>query len=352
MCLVATLIIGLVLSRVQKSIRVKIPGNRAANVPCLGGNNERTSQPQPVETEDRLKSTSPYEIRVFVYSHPQTHLKDIWDRLGLHSQNFGKQHGPLESIFFETCMHCEAEVFEFDLDDEPGKEVLLRVADRLQEACRYVIFKEPDAGKPTEGWKVLGHIDHDFGRYQMPQHYFFVGGGQAWLVVTVQEGSGVGFALYYDRVFRIDHDRLKEELVFPSDGHLSTITWVPSLQFSSRILDYERGSKMEKVVVYFFSVYSADNLFTWTKKQSAIFTRAPNMNGFSFDSRKSEISRPELRLLFELSGAGYEDLLKYNYKELAKVAEDGNLGKKDWIHRFLNECKPSPENKRLRRMLK
>lgn len=239
----------------------------------------------------------------------------------------------------------------FDLDDDPGMEVLLRISDNTQATYRYLIFK---SGKLNSGevWKLVGFIDHDISQYQVPQHYFFISHGRAWLVVTVQERWGTGFALYYDRIFTITGGQLREVLELPSEGHLSSFSMVPTVNFSSRIMDYEKGSGVESLLVEFSSSYSAEDLFTWMKRQLVVFSRTSDKKDFSFNPNKSQMSQRELNLLFELSGTGNEDLLKYNYAPLVKVARGSNLESKLWIGRFLNQCEAGPDTKRLRQLLR
>ncbi len=102
-----------------------------------------SSSPSTSVGLDELPKLSPYDIEFFVNAHPQASLAELWQRLGIHRLNLteGWQTYPGAAAFLANCNACSAESFEYDLDDESGSEVLLRIEDRLPENCRYLVFK-------------------------------------------------------------------------------------------------------------------------------------------------------------------------------------------------------------------
>src|SRR5262249_14215965 len=98
------------------------------------------SQPEPLtfQIDVEPKSLSPYSIKYFIEENRYASLKSVWRRLGIPNH-------PSDQFFDEAlgdCGKCEAEVYEYDLDGEPGKEALLRVEAPTVGCCRYLIFKE------------------------------------------------------------------------------------------------------------------------------------------------------------------------------------------------------------------
>ena len=298
--------------------------------------------------KDRLESLSPYAIEMFIDAQPQADVQDIWRRLGVRPK-LTLDHHPGGEEFFSTCSGCEAETYEYDLDGHPGSEVLLRVSDRLQEACRYLIFKHNGATSPEEKWQLLGHIDHDFGRYMMPRHHLVVGGGKTWLVVQVQAASGTGVSLYIDRVFEISRDKLREVINYTSEGHQAGFDFEPSREFSGRISDI-RNEKGDEVIEVLFSVtYSLTESSEWQKKQKAVFVRRANK--FMLDARRSELSWKEMDAVYNIDSLSNEDLLKYNYQHLLKIANGRDQESKEMLGHFLRNCETTSEKKSLLRLL-
>ena len=46
-----------------------------------------------------------------------------------------------------------------------------------------------------------------------------------------------------------------------------------------------------------------------------------------------------------------EDILKYNYRDLAKIAVKGNEKQKEWLRNYLNTCDDSVEKQSLQKAL-
>lgn len=322
----------------------------------------RSNQPRPAQTVDmkaavsvnpaapfktyippRLASLSPYEIKYFINNNPQTDIQDIWQRLGLASANSSGHH-----TFFANCNDCKAQTFEYDLDGEMGREVLLRVADDMLETCRYLIFKSTDPY--SDKWKVFGHIDYDFGKYRMPQHSYFLSGGKSWLVVQAQGGSGSGVSLYYDRVFSIDEKGMKEVLSYVSDGHQSGYGLDPSRQFEARIIGYQEQHQRATFEVEFSVTYDDDGTM-FSKQQKAVFVRRPKSGKYYLDAAASDLSQNELESVYNIDSLSNEDFLNYNYDDLLKIAVGENRERRKWLSQFLDECSNVPQKQKLRKAL-
>ena len=106
-------------------------------------NVERLQRIEPTMPE----SLAPYNIEIFINNNPQANLQPLWTALGIRLET---RRG--EGSGLEHCGGCNAESFTYDFDEEPGSEVLLRVADRTSESFRYLIFKW-ESLKNT--WKMI-----------------------------------------------------------------------------------------------------------------------------------------------------------------------------------------------------
>ncbi len=317
---------------------------------------EAIPTPSDEKSKPQLKSLSPYDIESFVNSNPKTEIVEIWEKLKIADEYNGSSPYDSERGFFGGCSGCEAETYNFELDGQPGTEVLLRIEDRLQEACRYLIFKYKNSEAEENNWQLIGHIDHDFGRYQMPQHYLVLSGGESWLVVRVQGASGSGVALYNERVFTVRNNKVFEILTYPADGHQSGNNFEPSRNFAGRILDAKLENGVATVEVEFTVDYSTyndtdDDISLWSKKQKAIFRKRLNSNQFTIDSKKSSgLSEREIEAVYGIDSLTAEDLLKYNFTDLKKIATE-RPKQKEWLRNFLRLCKPSSEKSALQRLL-
>jgi hypothetical protein len=352
--LTLTFLIGFSAVKLISLARRSLINRRPAPIMTAGAIQEtKQTSVTPSSNEPKLETLSPYGIQRFINSNPQASLEEVWHGLGIKSANFSES--PHEDIndFFNKCYGCDAEIYEYDLDGQPGIELLMRVSDNLQEACRYLIFRR---GKGNE-WKLMGHIDHGFGRYRMPQHFFSLSGGDPYLIIQGQGASGSGVALYYDRLFKVTSAGVEEVLSYTSGGHQSGYGFVPDRDFSGRVLSCEIGKGAAKVEVEFAVSYSnyddsGGNEMLWSKKQKAVYIRPFNSKRFILDPLKSGLSEKEIEAVYNIDSLTPEDLLKYNFEELRKIALGDQRESKEWLRQFLQNCEDVPHKKDLRQAVR
>lgn len=302
-------------------------------------NNETSKETEP-------KSLSPYDIESFIYNNPQANLNILWQKLNIAGKFNSLPNWEKNESFLETCDNCEVETFNYNLDDEPGEEVLLRIVDNSQESCRYLLFKSIDSA--GNSWKLLGFTDHDFGRYQMPQHSFLLSGGKSFLVVQVQIQSGSGVAQYNDRLFVVQKGKLVELLDYTADGHQSNFSYQPVREFSGRVKDCKVENGRAQIEIEFTVNYtgwdekSESDFLLWSKKQKVVYIRSLNSKQKTIDSVKSDIAQKEIDTIYNVDSSTDENILKYNFAELKTIAQE--KGKRNrWLREFLLHCENSKE---------
>jgi hypothetical protein len=176
------------------------------------------------------RSLAPYDIEMFINDNPQSNLSPLWQSLGVPTRS------QRANWYWDKCGGCRAESFEFDLDNEPGNEVLLRVAERSGEAFRYLVFKL--TSDRENRWRLLGYVDA-WGKYQEPSHIVLLSDGKPWLLVRDQGASGSGVALYIDRLFQVTGGGLTEVFAYSSEGHQVGLSYEPMRDFVGRVSSCE-----------------------------------------------------------------------------------------------------------------
>jgi hypothetical protein len=309
-----------------------------------------TSQPQEEQSSKTLpKSNSPYDIQFFIMENPQANLKPLWQSLGIESRYVGERNPDRTGEFMSQCIGCNVQEFKYDLDNEPGKEILLRIEDYMAQSWRYLLFKETTSSEIEGRWKFIGHIDYDFGKYREPQHMVVVSGGKTWLLVEGQEGGGIGFNLYTNRFFRVEAERLKEVLRFPSEGFQGPCCGTPVQEFTSRIMNCEENQGVMRIEIeYRTKYYSFHN---WQRRQKAIYITDSARGKLMLNRAESEISQEEIEALYGNNFSRFEDILKYNFTELLKMASGKDKDAHEWLRKFLHDCDESRQMQALLRRL-
>ena len=130
-----------------------------------------TAEPELTSTlAHHAASISPIELARSINharrAQTDVELADTWRKLGL------------EAGSFEVCgSGCEAKVFRYELSSHTGPEVVLKLTQSF-DICRYLIFGQAKDG----GWKFLGHVDHDFNKYEMARQRIATVNGKPFLV--------------------------------------------------------------------------------------------------------------------------------------------------------------------------
>lgn len=312
-------------------------------------------------TAPRAISTSPVAIARVINQRSRiatdSDLSAIWTELGIEAGGFANCGGV-----------CAAKIFRQQLDEKPEPEVVVKVNGPF-EFRRYLIFT-----RGNRLWRFLGHVDHDFNKYEEARHRVERFNARNWLVIRGQEGSGSGFALYGETWYQISDGGVRPVLRYPAAGQ--TYPWPSGLgrEFKVRRIatTSARGEAknivLQYTVTYVASHYSNDDserLFV--NSHQVRYAWDQNSRTFVFDSAGSNISEDEIEAIANIqaedepdsetkigntafyseakafAGAGYEVFLKYNSAALMKVATGRSAQPKEWLRHFLDECDDTPE---------
>ncbi len=314
--------------------------------------------------QDAANSISPFELAKSINDVRRTRvdvsLKETWQKLGV------------EPGAFEDCSNdCEARVFRHELSADKGPEVVVKLT-RFVDFCRYLIFARAQDGR---GWKFLGHIDHDFNKYEMARHRIAYVNGEPLLVVRGQEGSGSGYALYAETWYDVSDNGVKPVLSYPSDGH--TNPWPAGLARSFKATTIPAAARGNQLIVqytvsYDTAGYDNDNVkLEFVNQHRAAYNWDAASGKFVLDPQQSNISVAEIAAIANIEsedepregtkigettfyssskafiGGGYEVFLKYNLPRLMTIAKGKSAKSKSWLKQFLTECRDTDEKKAL-----
>jgi hypothetical protein len=310
-----------------------------------------------------VESISPVELARSINNIRRTKvdvsLKETWQKLGI------------EPGSFEECgSDCKARIYRHELSSQRGPEVVVKLT-RFFDSCRYLVFARNEDGR---GWKFLGHVDHDFNKYEMARHRIASANGRPFLVIRGQEGSGSGFALYAETWYDVSERGVNAGLSYPSDGH--TNPWPAGLARSFQATQTSGAGRttIQYTVSYDTAGYDNDNLkLAFINRHRASYRWDSASDRFVFDPQQSNISEAEILAIANVEsddepkagtkigettfyssseassflGGGYEVFLKYNTARLMTIAKGRQTKAKAWLRQFLNECRDTEEKKAL-----
>lgn len=320
-------------------------------------------------------SISPFSIARAIKQNPSSNIIEVdlshtWKKLGIDSGQFDICTG-----------NCDVNLYQHELDGHREREVILKLS--LQwTTVRYLIFRKPHFR--NQGWKLLGHIDHDFNRYQMARHRVVRALGKPWLVVRGQEGSGSGYSLYGETWYEVTGSGVVPVLHYSQEGHTYSgpggLNWEFRAQpVASTVGRARRPAIRLNFVARFTATGFTDSEFThsFVNRRQASYVWSKQRRAFVFASGYSTISEGEMEAIANVEteppeddqgttiagntfyssvkgfvGKGFEIFVRLNAKRLHAVARNTGSPGQQWLHGFLKQCDNIPEKLALERALR
>ena len=212
--------------------------------------------------QDTRTQVDPMTVQKSIVDNRDFDVASLWRGLGIAAQldTVDRKIGvnPFNSnTTFENCSgDCVPEISRANLDADPGEELVLKVYQRWG-FCRFLIFKR--LGSPGAGpdqWRFLGHADHDFARYYMPDYRVAVLDGKRYFVMAAQGVSGTGVSLQYDRWYEMAPAGMHEIVNLPASGSECPNLRSLCREFTSKCFGTSRHSTGRKACCEFHcSVY-------------------------------------------------------------------------------------------------
>lgn len=302
----------------------------------------------------KLESLSPYDLQTYIDRNKDISLEKIWEELDISSRYYGEYFDEnSKNGFFDYCNFCEAELFEFNIDEDQKTEKILRISEGFRK-WRYVVFKHTDLGE----WKAIGLADFSLGKYREPQHYFFASEGRNYFVITHQTGSGSGFAQYFDSVFTVKNGKLIELLRYPANGHESSTSEQPNIEFTGKVKKVEIKSGKAQIELEYNVTYEAfefesnSNFLLFEKKYKAIYTKNLSngkMNSVIYNGKEEIKLKGTDKMVNVLS---LEKFAKYNLGKLSQFARKKGKREHSWLKTHLSFSSDSPEERYLLKIMR
>lgn len=333
----AALVVGIVVGSIHQHLSHK---RQSANVTQAVPTNlpaqpaEGAALPPADNNYSEDKGLTPWDIEYFIDEHPNANLTPLFERLKVRESGVY----PIDSSSYWQCSNCKAQLFEYNLDDDVHGEVVVRIANRMVESYRYLIFKHVN-----NETKFLGHIDA-WGKYRPSTHTVLLSGGKQWLVVESQAATGSGLSANLHTIYEISKRGVK-----PGVSYLSEIHQSGSFRPTKRIVaqpvacEIEAG-RMKATVSYSVEYFLWDEgheTSLFTKQQTAVLTATVGRDSTRLDAAASNITNHEFETVFNFDSMGDDEFLNFNRSELRAIAVGSDATKKKWLKEYLETCESS-----------
>ena len=302
----------------------------------------------------RAVEISPYEIKRLIdedrrksAERSELDLRPVWEQLNV------KADSKINFALEQCNGYCDADIFTVELDGQPGKETILRLAAAATWNCHYLIFKQDSSQRGADSaWILLGYVDA-FIRYSDPKHRVMTAGTQRWLAIEYVSGYGSGgYGSAAEDWYEVGADGLRKVLSYQTGLYMYLA--VPSISREAKVIKVESRDGIATAVIQMSTAYEGwkeefgDRFPLWKDRRKMTFIKGPGMPEFILDKQHSELLAEELDPYYGSDERiSAEDFLKYNYRELTRIAVSGNAKQKEWLRNYLKDCNETLEHKSL-----
>jgi hypothetical protein len=329
-----------------------------AQIPLLPSKVKEVAPPADEVMRPHIVSISPYEIKRLIDENYRAGRRRRWRELPLEPiwSQLGIQPGGQGSAIESCNGNCHADVVSLELDGRPGPETML-VLDSLN-SSRFLIFKQaPGQHVMNAEWTLLGYIDA-YGWYFDPEYRVVTAGTKRWLVVNESYGHGSGFGSYAANWYEVTERGVVDVLTYQSGLGLGALPGGRAgVERKTKVVKAQYRDDIATIVLQSSTSYEgyleqSGPIPLWANKRTATFIQGPGMRKFMFDPLHSEMTAIELSVdLGDGENITDEEVLKYNYRDLNKLAVGGNAKQKEWLRNYLAACDDTPERESLQAAL-
>lgn len=296
---------------------------------------------------------SPYNIQKYIKAGNSSYLRPIWRELGIPAElstvypRVGIE--PDEPAIFDECEDCRAEMHPLTWRNRKDKPVALKIYQPWG-FCRYLLFQRIHKAKSKDAhWRFIGHADHDFARYNMPEHRTEMLGNGAYFVMTAKGMSGTGVSLEYERWYELTSDGMKEVLSLPLRGHECASATSLCRTFSAHVEKAKSNNLHVRIVFkiqykgnrFLLDGKSFEDIFLFAEQKNAVYVRKKAGGDFTLSPFDSEITAEEIRQTYSIGELTCTDFLRFNNVPLRRLTAQPDDSRKLWLKRYLQECEPS-----------
>ena len=343
---IGTLVVGVTLGSIKQHFFHKQSGAVLSTVAPV---NVPTPTTQPDATiEESYPEDSrlnPFEIAQFVNDHPRVNLNRLWERLRI------KDDETTPAPFRSECYGCEAHCFSYNLDGDPGLEIVLQI--KQIESYRYLVFDYPAFPES----KLLGQVDV-WAKYTPSDPFVFLDQGRSWLVLQSTGATGSGLGAWVDTIYQVS-----ERGVRPVASYLGSVSQFgydgfPSKVFVGVPISCKVKNQHAIVRVAYSVEYAAhtphrsDPLSLFTTQKTAVLISSLRSGETFLNAKLSDISQHEWETIYNFDSMGEDDFLRYNQPELRALAVGKDSRKKQWLKEFLDTCSNGPIKRELITLLR
>ena len=346
---VATLALGVTLGSIEQRLFHPQSPATVSTVGPVDTTTPMTAATEPstgaLDLYPESLSLNPFEIAQFINDHPRVNLNRLWERLSI------KDDDTTPAPFRSECYVCEAHCFSYNLDDDPGLEIVLQI--KQIETYRYLIFDYPAFPES----KLLGQVDV-WAKYRPSDPFVFLDQGRSWLVLQSTGATGSGLGAWVDTIYKVS-----DQGVRPVASYLGSVSQFgyegfPSKVFIGAPISCKVKNQHAIVRVAYSVEYAAhvphrsDQLSLFTTKKTAVLVSSLRSGETFLNAKLSDMSKREWETIYNFDSMSEEDFLRYNETELRAIAVGKDSEKKRWLKEFLGTCRNSPIKRELLMLLR
>ena len=240
---------------------------------------------------------------------------------------------------FASCPSCETELRLIDLDGDRDNDAVLGIASLGGFGDYRLLAFERVKG----GWRFAGYTDHDINKYYSPRLRTTRLGGETFLVLKCQGGSGTGLRISFERWYTLYEGEFRELISFPDESFTSQMSGELVQDSKARVVGYSVKNGVGRFAVRFSNRFSAHaectsggwrDIDLFTARKNAVYVEQPS-GSYALDPAASEISEDEIYEAHTPWGLSPAQFRRFYRGEMRSVQKRSSSCAKYWLNSWL-----------------
>jgi hypothetical protein len=156
-------------------------------------------------------------------------------------------------------------------------------------------------------------------------------------------------------IFDLTEPKFEPVLTYTDEGFEAMIGGGPARQVQAFLANVEIEHRQMITIHRIVRFTAYPNVPLGKMQCDAVYTREGN-GSFRLDPQRSTATARQVSRIYDIGIGGHEmddvDFLRYNFRNLKRIAAQGPDAAQDWLEDFLDQASDIPEKHELERLLK
>jgi hypothetical protein len=300
---------------------------------------------QPEPDDIPAIAADPYKFARFVNMHPGYDLSPFWKILKI-PHRWGRD-------FNLNCEEggCKAESIGFR--DEKIFGTVVRVDSVGGPGTIFLRFRQQTPNLLSK-WRFVDSFEPDSSGIS-PDHRLITVNEYGFFLVRERGPHGSDLWSTNQHIFDLTEPKFEPVLTYTDEGYEAMMVGGPAREVQAFLANVEIEHRQAITIHRTVRFTANDHVLLGKVQCETVYTRE-GRGPFRLDPQRSTATARQVSRIYDIGIADHDmddvDFLRYNFRNLKRIAAQGPDAAQDWLEDFLDQASDIPEKQELQRLLK